>query len=141
MTQKQFCISSVIVSITQNLTQMQNWLSNILDILEITSTIAIRGKYLCQGATDILINHITLMFKNFCILIENRPHKSPLWHQNISYLTHRRSNRSSLGKNGKLTLHFKKWIPIIELTNQVTQSEQGNTKPDLCMARACESRA
>ena len=53
-------------SITQNLwTQMQNWLSNIFDIPELTSKIAILGKYLCQGATDILINHIILMFKKF----------------------------------------------------------------------------
>ena len=68
-------------SITQNLwTQMQNWLSNISDVPQLTSKIAILGKYLCQGATDILINPIILMFKNFCILVENRPPKSPLWH-------------------------------------------------------------
>ena len=67
-------------SITQNLwTQMQNWLSNILDIPELTSKIVILGKCPCQGASDILINYIILMFKNFCILIENRPRKSPLW--------------------------------------------------------------
>ena len=48
-------------TITQNLwTQMQNWLSNILDIAELTSKIAILGKYPCQGATDILINHVIL---------------------------------------------------------------------------------
>ena len=53
-------------SITQNLwTQMQNWFSSILDIPELTSKIAILGKYPCQGATDVLINHIILMFKNF----------------------------------------------------------------------------
>ena len=53
-------------SITQNLwTQMQNWLSKILDIPELTYKIAILGKYPCQGATDILINHITLMFEKF----------------------------------------------------------------------------
>ena len=53
-------------SITQNLwTQMQNWLSNILDIPELTSKIVIQGKCPCQGATDILINHIILMFKKF----------------------------------------------------------------------------
>ena len=53
-------------SITQNLwTQMQNWLSNISDIPELTSKIAILGKYSCQGATDILINHTILMFKTF----------------------------------------------------------------------------
>ena len=49
-------------SITQNLwTQMQNWLSNILDIPELTFKIVILGKCPCQGATDILINHIILM--------------------------------------------------------------------------------
>ena len=53
-------------SITQNFwTQMQNWLSNILDIPVLTSKIAILGKYSSQGATDILINHIILMFKTF----------------------------------------------------------------------------
>ena len=53
-------------SITQNLwTQMQNWFSSILDIPELTSKIAILGKYPCQGATDVLINHIILMFKTF----------------------------------------------------------------------------
>ena len=51
-------------SITQNLcTHMQNWLSNILDIPKLTSKIAILGKYPCQGATDVLINCIILMFK------------------------------------------------------------------------------
>ena len=50
--------------ITQNIwTQMQNWLSNILHIPELTSKIAILGKYPCQGATDILIDHVILMFK------------------------------------------------------------------------------
>ena len=43
---------------------MQNWLSNILDIPELTSKIVILGKCSCQGATDILIKHIILMFKN-----------------------------------------------------------------------------
>ena len=58
-------------SITQNLCmQMQNWLSNILDIPELTSKIAVLERYPCQGTTDILINHI-LMFKKFCIVIEN----------------------------------------------------------------------
>ena len=53
-------------NITQNLcAQMQNWLGNILDIPELTSKITILGKYLCQGATDVLINHIILMFKKF----------------------------------------------------------------------------
>ena len=53
-------------SIAQYLcTQMQNWLSNILCIPELTSKIAILGKYLCQGATNILINHIILTFKKF----------------------------------------------------------------------------
>ena len=53
-------------SITQNLwKQMQNWLSDILDIPELTDKIAILGRYPCQGATNILINHIILMFKNF----------------------------------------------------------------------------
>ena len=53
-------------SITQNLwTQIQNWLTNILDIPELTSKIVILGKCPCQGATDILINHIILMFKKF----------------------------------------------------------------------------
>ena len=57
---------------SQNLwKQMQNWLGNILDIPELTSKIAILGKYRCQDATDVLINHIILMFKNFCIRIEN----------------------------------------------------------------------
>ena len=45
--------------------QMQNWLKKILDIPELTSKIAILGKYLCQSATNILINHIILMFKKF----------------------------------------------------------------------------
>ena len=53
-------------SITQSLwTQVQNWLSNILGIPELTSKIVILRTCPCQGATDILINHITLMFKKF----------------------------------------------------------------------------
>ena len=53
-------------SLTQNLwTQMQNWPSNILDILDLTSKIAISGRYPCQGATDILINHMILMLNKF----------------------------------------------------------------------------
>ena len=45
--------------------QMQNWLSNISDIPELTSKIAILGNYSCQGAADVLINHTILMFKTF----------------------------------------------------------------------------
>ena len=94
---------------------MQNWLSNILDILELTSKIAILGRYPCQGATDILINHIILMLKKF--LYTNR--KSTMQAAFLALKHHKaytqKIEQTIAQKNGKLTLHFKKCNPITEL--------------------------
>ena len=103
-------------SITQNLwTQMQNWLSNILDIPELTSKIVILGKCLCQSATDILINHIILMFKKF--LYARRISTTQVAFVALKhYIPYTQKIEQTIArKNGKLTLHFKKWDPIIEL--------------------------
>ena len=103
-------------SITQNLwTQMQNWLSNILDIPELTSKIVILGKCPCQGATDILINHIILMFKKF--LYTHRKSTTQVAFVALKhYIAYTQKIEQTITrKNGKLTLHFKKWNPIIEL--------------------------
>ena len=103
-------------SITQNLwMQMQNWLSNILDIPELTSKIAIPGKHPCQGATDVLISHIILMFKKF--LYTHRKSTTQVafvaLKYNIAYT--QKIEQTIARKNGKLTLQFKKWNPIIKL--------------------------
>ena len=103
-------------SITQNLwTRMQNWLSNILDIPELTSKIVILGKCPCQGATDILINHITLMFKKF--LYTHRKSTTQVAFVVLKHCTAytQKIEQTIAPKNGKLTLHFKKWNPITEL--------------------------
>ena len=103
-------------SITQNLwKQMQNWLNNNLDIPELTSKIAILGKYPCQGATDILINHVTLMFKKF--LYTRRKSTSQVTFVTLKhYIAYTQKIEQTISrKNGKLTLHFKKWNLIIEL--------------------------
>ena len=101
-------------SITQNLwTQMQNWLSNILDIPELISKIVILGKCPCQGATDILINHMILMFKTF--LYTHRKSITQVAFVALKhYITYTQKIEQTIAwKNGKLTLHFKKWNPII----------------------------
>ena len=103
-------------SITQKLwTQMQNWPSNILDIPELTSKIVILGKCPCQGATDILINHIILMFKKF--LYTHRKSTTQVSFVALKpYIAKTQKIEQTIArKNGKLTLHFKKWSPIIEL--------------------------
>ena len=103
-------------SITQNFwTQMQNWLSNILDVPELTSKIVILGKCPCQGATDILINHKILMFKKF--LYTHRKSATQVAFVALKhYIAYTQKIEQTIArKNGKLTLHFKKWNPIIEL--------------------------
>ena len=103
-------------SITQNLfTKMQNWLSSILDVPELTSKIVILGKYPCQGATDILINHIILMFKK--VLYTHRQSTTQVAFVALKhYIAYTQKIEQTIAlKNGKLTLHIKKWNPIIEL--------------------------
>ena len=93
-------------SITQNLwTQMQNWLSNILDIPELTSKIVILGKCPCQGATDILINHIILMLKKF--LYTHRKSTTQVAFVALKhYIAYtQKIEQTIVRKNGKLTLH------------------------------------
>ena len=94
---------------------MQNWLSNILDIPELTSKIVILGKSPRQEATDILINLIVLMFKKFL----NTHRKSTTQVAFVAlkhYIAYTQKIEQTIAwKNGKLTLHFKKWNPIIEL--------------------------
>ena len=111
---------SVHCSIQQNLwTQMPNWLNNILDIPELTSKIAILGKYPCQGVTDVLIKHIILMFKKF--LYTHR--KSTMQvvfvtlKHNIAYI--QKIEQTIAWKNGKPASHFKKWNPIRVVIEQV----------------------
>ena len=94
---------------------MQNCLSNILGIPELTSKIVILGKCPCQGATDILINHIIFMFKKFLYT-----HRESTTQVALVALKHyiaytQKIEQTIARKNGKLTLHFKKWNPIIEL--------------------------
>ena len=92
---------------------MQNWLSKILDIPELTSKIAIL--YPCQGATDILINHLILIFKKF-LYTHRKPTRQVAFvalKHNIAYT--QKIEQTIARKNGKLTLHFKKWNPITEL--------------------------
>ena len=93
---------------------MQNWLSNILDIPELTSKIVILVKCPCQGATDILIN-IILMFKKF--LYTRRKSTTQVAFVALKHYIActQKIEQTIARKNGKLTLHFKKWNPIIEL--------------------------
>ena len=85
---------------------MQNWLSNVLDIPELTSKIAILGKYPCQGATDVLIKHIILMFKTF--LYTHRKSTTQVafvaLKHNIAYT--QKIEQTIARKNGKLNLTF-----------------------------------
>ena len=103
-------------TITQNLwKQMQNWLSKVLDIPELTSKIAILGKYPCQGGTDVLVNCIILMSKKF-----QYTHRKLTMQVEFVALKHyiaytQKIEQKIAWKNGKLTLHFKKWNPITEL--------------------------
>ena len=103
-------------SITRNLwTQMQNSPSNILDIPELTSKISVLEKYPYHGATDVLINHIILMFKKF--LYTRRKSTTQVAFVAIKhYMAYIQKIEQTIArKNGKLTLHFRKWNPIIEL--------------------------
>ena len=94
---------------------MQNWLSNILDISELTSKIVTLGECPCQGATDILINHIILMLKKF--LYTNRKSTTQVAFVALKhYIAYTQKIEQTIArKNGKLTLHFKMSNPIIEL--------------------------
>ena len=92
-------------SITQNLWTHAKWLSNILNIPELTSKIVILGKCACQGATDILINHVILMFKKFLYTHRNSTTQVAfvaLKHY-IAYT--QKIEQTIARKNGKLTLH------------------------------------
>ena len=103
-------------SITQNLsTQIQNWLSHILDIPELTSKVAILGKYPCQGATDLLINHIILMLKKFLYTHRKSTRQVAFVALKCNIAYTQKIEQTIARKNDKLTSHFKKWNPIIEL--------------------------
>ena len=100
-------------SVTQNL-WTQNWLSNILDIPELTSKIAILGKCPWQGATDILINHIILMFNKF-LYTRRKSTKQVAFVALKHYIAYTQKIEQTIAlRNGKLTLHFKEWNPTIE---------------------------
>ena len=94
---------------------MQNWLSNILDIPELTSKIAIPGKYPCQGATDILINHIILTLKQFLYTGRKSTMRVAFVALKHYIACTQKIEQTIARKNGKLTFHFEKWNPIIEL--------------------------
>ena len=103
-----FCHCSII----QNFwTQMQNWLGSIIDILELTFKIAILGKYPCQGATNILINHIIQMLKKFLYTL--RESTMQVTFVAIKYYiayTHK-IEQTIAWKNGELTL--RSGIPLL----------------------------
>ena len=94
---------------------MQNWLSNILDIPELTSEMVILGKCPYQGATDILINHIILMFKKL-LYTRRKSTTQVAFVASKNYIAYTQKIEQTIArKKGKLTLHFKKWNTIIEL--------------------------
>ena len=97
-------------SITRNLwTQMQNWLSNILDITELTSKIIILGKCPCQGATDILINHIILINVQKFLYTHRKSTTQVAFVALKHHIAYTQKIEQTIArKNGKLTLHFKK---------------------------------
>ena len=109
MTQKQFAPLCSLYYYTKSLEANAKLASNILDIPELTS------KYPCQGATDVLIKHIILMFKK--VLDTHRKLTTQVAFVELKhYIAYTQKIEQKITwKNGKLTLHFKKWNLITKV--------------------------
>ena len=96
---------------------LSGWLQGVLRLPPLEPVTAILGSWDLENEANVLLNHLMLLFKYFIYRCRNMNTSVTLCHLQHFILSVQKVEQKIAFPNNRLTHHFSKWDPILQMLN------------------------